>query len=296
MIFSIVSFSITVDAQNANDRYVTTVVKCKIGTVIVKHIPANKSEKSKVYKLKKVKGFNTYAETPRLTGITQIATTSSSVASIQLWIPGRNDSIAILMKPSTSLNILSPEKLDSFLLNLDSGSVKVKATMAKNNNGKFRVKTPLVVAGVRGTEYEISYDPNGKAYNGSNKDSVYEKNNIPFNISVTEGSIEISGADNTIIPKNFILEANKTDRNCLSVFQGIGDKKYKLYVGSETIELKEGKIEETKIDESFKTPEEYYSTKDNEIKKTEEVKTDNSKTQEEIDRSKFKPVKDIIKD
>lgn len=48
-------------------------------------------------------------------------------------------------------------------LNLKSGTIRLKATKNRNPNSKFEVTTPLVVAGLRGTELTVSVDKNGNA-------------------------------------------------------------------------------------------------------------------------------------
>lgn len=75
-----------------------------------------------------------------------------------------NDS-TVTLGPNSKMIVEMDEKKETSLVNLVSGKLRAAVKKDKKNDKKFLVKTNSAVMGVRGTDFQVSYDP--KAHRAS---------------------------------------------------------------------------------------------------------------------------------
>ena len=178
-LFFVLSTSTSTESY-ANKNYVSVIVKCSKGKVIVKNITGKKSF---VLEAK--------TETEKITGKILISTEKNSEAVVQLFLPTINDTVVVKLFQSSQLYVLSPGQVTSYLLKLEQGKVNAKLKLAKGNKDLFKIKTPIAVAAARGTEYTVEFDESGNAYFGEDKEKILKKFKVNMNVQVDEGVVEL---------------------------------------------------------------------------------------------------------
>lgn len=104
---------------------------------------------------------------------------NSTEKPIKIWLKKRSSKDKqgwIHLEPNSKLklNTTNNQRKEKIIFDLEMGSIKVNHTWKLKKDEIFTVRTPTVVAGVRGTQYELSFI-DGQSTNKTIESTVYVK-------------------------------------------------------------------------------------------------------------------------